>query len=165
MTDVDAAAALSSTEITVLIWSVVLLLVQVVLQATSTYDLGPKYLFSPRDEDRHSRHVVAGRLNRALKNLLDHFLEEYFFRPSAIVCYSAGSFGGVRAAMQLRMTLAELGTVTIPSLLPIPKVQDAFDEQGQPSDPATERRARRFFDEMDWYAHALQMARGSGTPT
>jgi NAD(P)H-dependent FMN reductase len=40
---------------------------------------------------------------------LDHFLEEYFWRPSAIVCYSAGQFGGVRAAMQLRMTLAELG--------------------------------------------------------
>lgn len=42
----------------------------------------------------------------ALKNLLDHFLEEYFFRPSAILCYSAGQYGGVRAAMQLRMTLA-----------------------------------------------------------
>ena len=32
----------------------------------------------------------------ALKNLLDHFLEEYFWRPSSIVCYSAGQFGGVR---------------------------------------------------------------------
>ena len=28
----------------------------------------------------------------ALKNLLDHFLEEYFWRPSAIVSYSAGRF-------------------------------------------------------------------------
>ena len=99
-----------------------------------------------------------------MKNLLDHFLEEYFFRPSAIVCYSAGSFGGVRAAMQLRMTLAELGTVTIPSLLPIPRVQDAFDEQGQPADPASERRAARFLDELDWYARALQTARLDGTP-
>ena len=47
--------------------------------------------------------VVSGEYNHgippALKNLLDHFLEEYFFRPSAIVCYSAGAFGGVRAAM------------------------------------------------------------------
>ena len=30
----------------------------------------------------------------ALSNTLDHFLEEYFWRPSAIVCYSAGAFGG-----------------------------------------------------------------------
>ena len=89
--------------------------------------------------------IVSGEYNHgippALKNLLDHFLEEYFFRPAAIVCYSAGSFGGVRAAMQLRMTLAELGTVTIPSLLPIPRAQEAFDEQGVPADPAIERRA------------------------
>jgi NAD(P)H-dependent FMN reductase len=33
---------------------------------------------------------------------MDHFLEEYFRKPSAIVCYSAGAFGGVRAAMTLR---------------------------------------------------------------
>ena len=112
--------------------------------------------------------IVSGEYNHgippALKNLLDHFLEEYFFRPAAIVCYSAGSFGGVRAAMQLRMTLAELGTVTIPSLLPIPKVQDAFAEQGQPADPAAERRAARFLDELDWFARALQAARSGGTP-
>ena len=112
--------------------------------------------------------VVSGEYNHgippALKNLLDHFLEEYFFRPSAIVCYSAGSFGGVRAAMQLRMTLAELGTVTIPSLFPIPKVQDAFDEAGSPQDPAIERRIARFLDELEWFAKALQAARAVGTP-
>jgi len=38
--------------------------------------------------------IVSGEYNHgippALKNLLDHFLEEYFFRPSAIICYSAG---------------------------------------------------------------------------
>ena len=39
--------------------------------------------------------VVSGEYNHsispALSNLLDHFLEEYFWRPSAIVCYSAGA--------------------------------------------------------------------------
>ena len=66
--------------------------------------------------------IVSGEYNHsippALSNLLDHFLEEYFWRPSAIVCYSAGPFGGVRAAMQLRAMLCELGTPSIPSLLP-----------------------------------------------
>src|SRR5262249_41221114 len=56
--------------------------------------------------------VVTGEYNHsvppALSNLLDHFLEEYYFRPSAIVCYSSGQFGGVRAAMQLRAMLCEL---------------------------------------------------------
>jgi NAD(P)H-dependent FMN reductase len=112
--------------------------------------------------------IVSGEYNHgippALKNLLDHFLEEYFFRPSAIVCYSGGAFGGVRAAMQLRMTLAELGMASIPSLFPVPKVQDAFDDAGQAKDPAYERRVVRFLDELEWYARALRQARAKGTP-
>lgn len=112
--------------------------------------------------------IVSGEYNHgippALKNLLDHFLEEYFWRPSAIVCYSGGSFGGVRAAMQLRMTLAELGTPSIPSLFPVPKVQDAFDEAGRAQDPAQERRVKRFLDELEWYARAFKTARAGGTP-
>jgi NAD(P)H-dependent FMN reductase len=112
--------------------------------------------------------IVSGEYNHgippALKNLLDHFLEEYFFRPSAIVCYSAGQFGGVRAAMQLRITLAELGMSSIPSLLAIPRVQDAFTPAGDPTDPAFERHSERFFRELEWYAHALQQARANGVP-
>ena len=65
--------------------------------------------------------VVSGEYNHgippALKNMLDHFLEEWFWRPSAIASYSQGSYGGVRAAMQLRMTLAELGMPSISPLL------------------------------------------------
>ena len=33
-----------------------------------------------------------------LKNLTDHFLEEWFWRPAAIVSYSAGRLSGARAA-------------------------------------------------------------------
>lgn len=112
--------------------------------------------------------VVSGEYNHgippALKNLLDHFLEEYFFRPSAIVCYSAGAFGGVRAAMQLRMTLGELGMPSIPSIFPIPQVQDAFDDEGLARQPIFEQRVSRFVDELEWYAEALRRARERGTP-
>jgi NAD(P)H-dependent FMN reductase len=107
--------------------------------------------------------VVSGEYNHtvppALANLLDHFLEEYFYKPSAIVCYSAGHFGGVRAAMTLRAMLAELGMSSIPSLLPVPRVQDAFAEDGTPTDGAWERRTAKFLDELDWYARALKQAR------
>ncbi|HEX3864966.1 MAG TPA: NAD(P)H-dependent oxidoreductase [Stellaceae bacterium] len=112
--------------------------------------------------------IVSGEYNHgippALKNLLDHFLEEYFFRPSAIVCYSAGQFGGVRAAMQLRMTLAELGMPSIPSLLPVPRVQEAFTPAGEPTNDGFEKRCERFFAELEWYAAALQQARATGLP-
>ncbi len=112
--------------------------------------------------------VVSGEYNHsippALSNLLDHFLEEYFFRPSAIVCYSAGAFGGVRAAMQLRAMLAELGMASIPSILPFPKAQELFDEEGRPTGDRPGKGAVRFFDELEWYANALRAARAQGTP-
>jgi NAD(P)H-dependent FMN reductase len=112
--------------------------------------------------------IVSGEYNHgippALKNLLDHFLEEYFFRPSAIACYSAGQFGGVRAAMQLRMTLAELGMPAIPSLLPLPRIQEALTPRGEPNDPSLEKRSERFLREFEWYALALRSARAESLP-
>lgn len=112
--------------------------------------------------------IVSGEYNHGiqpgLSNLLDHFLEEYFFRPSAIACYSAGAFGGVRAAMALRMTLAELGMPSIPSLLPVPHVTEAFNPDGEPHDPAWKQRSERFFAEFEWYARALNAERRRGAP-
>jgi NAD(P)H-dependent FMN reductase len=111
--------------------------------------------------------IVSAEYNHgippALKNLLDHFLEEYFWRPSGIVCYSAGGFGGVRAAMQLRMTLAELGMPSIPSLLSIPRIGETLGEDGAAPD-ITIRTMNRFLDEFLWYANALAKARIDGTP-
>jgi len=113
--------------------------------------------------------ICSGEYNHspppALTNLLDHFLEEYFFRPSAIACYSAGSFGGVRAAMQLRALLAEIGMPSISSLLPIPKVCQAFEVDGTPKDPTWNERGERFFAELEWYAEALKAhRRAHGAP-
>jgi NAD(P)H-dependent FMN reductase len=112
--------------------------------------------------------IVSAEYNNgippALKNTLDHFLEEYFWRPSAIVCYSAGRFGGVRAAMQLRMTLCELGTPSIPSLLPVPQVGQALDPDGNPREPWIDPAATRFFNELVWYAEGLRRQRAQGTP-
>src|SRR5271170_6506408 len=100
--------------------------------------------------------VVSGEYNHsiqpALSNLLDHFLEEWYWRPAAIACYSAGQFGGVRAAMQLRALLPEIGMPSIPSILAMPRAQDLFDEQGQPRADWVARQAGRFLDELEWYA-------------
>jgi NAD(P)H-dependent FMN reductase len=112
--------------------------------------------------------IVSAEYNHsippALSNLLDHFLEEYFFKPSAIMCYSGGPFGGVRAAMQLRCMLAEMGMSSIPSLLPFPKAQEMLDENGKPTGDRPGKSADRFFAELEWYAAALKAARANGTP-
>jgi NAD(P)H-dependent FMN reductase len=112
--------------------------------------------------------IVSAEYNHsippALSNLLDHFLEEYFFRPSAIVCYSGGAYGGVRAAMQLRCMLAEMGMSSIPSILPFPKAHELLHEDGRPTGERPGKNADRFFTELEWYAEALRAARAKGTP-
>jgi NAD(P)H-dependent FMN reductase len=112
--------------------------------------------------------IVSGEYNNgippALKNLMDHFLEEYYWRPAGIACYSGGRWGGVRAAMQLRMTLAEMGMVTIPSLLPIARVGEAFSDDGTAADPGTVAFSKQFFDEFLWYVEALCAERRKGVP-
>jgi len=97
-----------------------------------------------------------------LEAMLDYFLEEYFWRPSAIVCYSAGAFGGVRAAMQLRAMLCELGMPSISSLFPIAKIQDALNTDGVANDHTLGRRFERFASELEWYAAAMQSQRRHG---
>lgn len=107
--------------------------------------------------------VVSAEYNHsvpaALKNLLDHFQSEYLYKPSAIVTYSAGPFGGVRALVNLRSILAELGTPSIPSAFPVSRVQSAFDNDGQAIEQAYNERVVEFLDEYEWYARALAKAR------
>lgn len=112
--------------------------------------------------------VVTGEYNHsippALKNLLDHFQKEYFFKPAGIVSYSYGSFGGVRSAVHLRVILGELGMVTISSMFPISKVQESFDDNGKAIDKTYDKRVVKFLDEFEWYVEALINQRKKGLP-
>lgn len=103
-------------------------------------------------------------ISPGMSNLIDYFLEEYFFRPSAIVCYSATPFGGMRGAMQLRAMLAETGMPSIPSIQPIPKVGDALSEDGVALTQELAERSGRFFTEFEWYMRALKAEREKGVP-
>jgi NAD(P)H-dependent FMN reductase len=110
--------------------------------------------------------VVSAEYNHSvppgLSNLIDHFLEEYFWRPSAIVCYSASTFGGVRAAMQLRALLAEVGMPSIPSIQAIPSVETALSKDGVALTQELAEKSGKFFDEFDWYMRALKSERAKG---
>ena len=95
---------------------------------------------------------------------MDHFQQEYFFKPSAIVSYSAGQFAGVRASTHLRSILGELGTPSISTMFPIANVQESFDLEGNVLDTIYDERAKQFIDEFTWYIKALKAARKEGTP-
>ena len=112
--------------------------------------------------------IVSGEYNHsvppALSNLIDHFLEEYFFRPSAIVCYSVAPVGGVRAGIQLRALLAEVGMSSIPSMQAIASIGSALSAEGVPLNQAMAERTGKFFDEFEWYMRALKAERAKGVP-
>jgi len=107
--------------------------------------------------------VVSAEYNHsvpaALKNLLDIYQKEYLYKPSGIVTYSAGPFGGVRVAPHLRAIMGELGTVSIPSMFPISKVQSSFDENGNATDEVYNKRVQKFLEEFEWYGTALKRHR------
>ena len=109
--------------------------------------------------------VISAEYNHsipaALKNLLDHYQNEYLYKPSGIVTYSAGPFGGVRGLANLRTILAELGTPSIPSAFPISQIHAAFDNDGNVLDEAYEKRVVKFLDEFEWYTQALKRARNT----
>jgi len=100
----------------------------------------------------------------AMKNTLDYFLEEYFFKPSAIVSYSPGMFGGINAAQQLRLIFAELGAPSISSSFSIPRLHKVFNEDGKLIDEAYDKRVLKFLAEFEWYIEAFKNQRAKGTP-
>ena len=111
---------------------------------------------------------VTGEYNHApppaLTNLVDHFLEEWFWRPALIMSYSGGRWGGTRATFVLRSMLSELGLVTMPSELPIANIVAAFDDDGNPSDSRTDEFVKSGFDELDWFMKWMSEARRTGVP-
>jgi NAD(P)H-dependent FMN reductase len=112
--------------------------------------------------------IVSAEYNHSLPpgltNLIDYFLEEYFWRPSAIVCYSATPFGGVRAAMQLRALLAEAGMPSIPSIQPIPSIRTALSEDGVALTQELAEKSGKFFTEFEWAMRAYAAERAKGVP-
>src|SRR6476659_9367817 len=67
-----------------------------------------------------------------LKNLTDHFLEEWFWRPAAIASYSAGRFSGARAALAWHGTLSEMGMVVTSSSIAVGPIAQTLTEDGKP---------------------------------
>lgn len=105
--------------------------------------------------------VVSAEYNHsippALSNMMDHFpMSSYAFKPSGIVCYSMGPYGGMRAAMQLRSFLGELGCLSVSNIFGIPLVNKALDEEGKPTNEHMVPGAKKLIAQLDWHAHAMK---------
>jgi NAD(P)H-dependent FMN reductase len=102
-----------------------------------------------------------------LKNLTDHFLEEWFWRPAAVASYSAGRLSGVRAGTAWHGTLSEMGMIVISSTLSVGPIAHAFDRDARPTGEAGEALKRafpRFAEDLDWWTEAAKAQRARRAP-
>ena len=102
-----------------------------------------------------------------LKNLTDHFLEEWFWRPAAIASYSAGRFSGARAALAWHGMLSEMGMVVISSTVAVGGIAHALSENSEPTGEGGAVLAKsfpRFADDLLWWVEAARTQRAAKTP-
>jgi NAD(P)H-dependent FMN reductase len=102
-----------------------------------------------------------------LKNLTDHFLEEWFWRPAAIASYSAGRIAGARSSFVWHGTLSEMGLVVISSTLAVGPIAQTLTAEGKPVGEAgqlLERAFVRFADDLAWWTEAAKAQRARKAP-
>jgi NAD(P)H-dependent FMN reductase len=102
-----------------------------------------------------------------LKNLTDHFLEEWFWRPAAIASYSAGRISGARSGLHWHGTLSEMGLIVISSTLAVGPIAQVLNADGQPLGEAGElldRNFIRFADDLAWWTEATKIQRARKPP-
>ncbi len=114
---------------------------------------------------------VAGEYNWSvqpgLKNLTDHFLEEWFWRPAAIASYSAGRFAGARAGLAWHGILSEMGMVVVSSTLAVGGIGKALSPDAEPTGDGGASLARafpRFADDLAWWTEAARIQRAAKAP-
>ncbi|KAJ8604354.1 hypothetical protein CTAYLR_002539 [Chrysophaeum taylorii] len=101
----------------------------------------------------------------ALLNLVDHFGSSIFsFKSSLIVSYSAGQWGGTRAAHALRPILSELGCLPVSAMVHVPRAQEQFDADGRPASEGWDAYADRGVSQLLWWAAAAKNHRGPEDP-
>ncbi len=102
-----------------------------------------------------------------LKNLTDHFLEEWFWRPAAIASYSFGRLGGARSSYAWHNTLTEMGMVVVSSTLAVGQIGEALSDEGEPQGEggaALSRAFPRFADDLAWWTEAAKAQRTRKPP-
>ena len=95
-----------------------------------------------------------------LKNALDTLYYEWNDKPVGIVGYGAAG-GGLRAVMQLRQVVVELGLVQANAGVIVPFAGRAFGEEGTPRDEYTARMANAMLGEVAGWLPTLHDKRAA----
>lgn len=89
-----------------------------------------------------------------LKMLLDMLFSQYSRKPVGICGVSSGAWGGARMVEQLRLVCLAFHMVPTGEAVYFPRVQELFDEAGNLLGRSQHSQAKRFLEELIWYAEA-----------
>lgn len=99
----------------------------------------------------------------ALSSLMGHFGGScYAGKPSGIITYSPGPYGGMRAAMAIQVIAHELGCLPVSKLCGLSYVSDILNVDGTAKDNNTDRMLKQLPDmltQLDWMAVAMKRQR------
>jgi len=109
-------------------------------------------------------------MSPALADLLNHFGSSlYSYKPSVIATYSAGQWGGTRAAVNMRTFLSELGCLPVSAMIHVPKAQEVFDEAGAYHPEVNAGQWQGYIDralsQLEWWAGAAAHWRAKDAQT
>lgn len=92
----------------------------------------------------------------SLKNAVDVLYHEWYHQPVGIVTVSDGPFGGNQVITSLQFTLWKMKAWTISAMYPVAKVQDNYEEDGNPTAQNAEapKRAAAYLKEFFWCVEA-----------
>jgi len=102
-----------------------------------------------------------------LKNLTDHFLEEWYWRPAAVISYSLQCTGRARASYSWHGILNEMGMIVTSSSISVSPITEALDEDGNPTGDSgkyLDRAFPRFADDLIWWMEAAAAQRERTAP-
>lgn len=96
-----------------------------------------------------------GSFPASLKNVIDLLTDDWKGRPVSLCTASGGAFAGTQVMVELVFPLWKIKAWVVPSSMQVPKVQDAFDEEGHPVDTeGWDRRTKVFLDDLAWAIEA-----------
>ncbi|TGW15447.1 NADPH-dependent FMN reductase [Candidatus Hepatobacter penaei] len=92
--------------------------------------------------------IVSGEYNHlpqpGLLNMMNFFYQEYTGKPAALVTYSVGEWGGIRAQAPLRTFASALGLIPMSSMLAIKTTTKTLSEAGEPLIDGLQKQGQTF---------------------
>ena len=97
-----------------------------------------------------------GSFPASLKNVIDLLTEDWKGKPVSLCTASGGAFAGTQVMVELLFPLWKIKAWVVPSSMQVPKVQEAFGEDGSVlmDQEGWKRRTDVFLNDLGWAMEA-----------